>query len=257
MIYSQYSENSLTSKFVIFFEHTNFLIIITLIHINHEGIKNKRKGGIISDYNNSLDALIRNPIGWICYEIMKRTDPDWVKKQEQKTKSEFNSEENKTASSLYESPSQVEDEEDLDYSLAEDDYEEDDVVEESSESDNVSYNSESTPTRTGTRIDNLLEPSEDFKLRVRYLGNLFDGEYNEVIFTDQRIIFYKKTGFRGKNDKYTSLPISDLGEPFVEDVGTISKKSILRVDVGIEEPLEWKGSRSNIRTIHDMIRSLK
>lgn len=103
------------------------------------------------------------------------------------------------------------------------------------------------------KIRKILSSSETPVSHVRYSGKLFGGKYDKIVITNQRIIFYKTTGTFSKKIKCESVPLDKLGFPTIEEKGLISKKAILKVEIGMEEPLRWEGKPTDIQGLNQQI----
>ncbi len=106
------------------------------------------------------------------------------------------------------------------------------------------------------KVRGLLSASETPVSHVQYRGKVFGGQYDKIVITNKRLIFYKIIGSFSKKIKSESIPIEKLGFPTVEEKGLISKKAILKVDIGMEEPLRWDGNPSDIQSLNQEILSV-
>ena len=106
------------------------------------------------------------------------------------------------------------------------------------------------------KVRGILSSSETPVSHVRYNGKLFGGQYEKIVITNKRIIFYKIHGTFGKKIKHESIPLHKLGFPTVEEKGLISKKAILKIDVGLEEPIKWEDNPSKIHELNQQILSV-
>lgn len=100
------------------------------------------------------------------------------------------------------------------------------------------------------KVREILFSDETPVYHDRYSGKLFGGEYEKILITNKRIIFYKKTGTFSKKIKCETVPSSNLRIRSYEEKGTFSKKAILIVDIGMKEPLRWEGKPSDIQKLN-------
>lgn len=108
------------------------------------------------------------------------------------------------------------------------------------------------------KVREILQPSEKVMAHVRYDGRLFNREYDTVVITNKRIVFYTKSGHFGQKIKCKSVSINELEFRSLEEKGNISKKTVLKFDIiGMEEPLEFIGNSSEIMGIYHAILEAK
>jgi len=94
-------------------------------------------------------------------------------------------------------------------------------------------------------LKEILESGEILVFQTDYHGKLYNGEYDRLAFTDKRIIFYRKKGFAFNGWRGTKI--------FFEEKGTFSKKGILKIDIGMSEPIKLEGDLSKIKSLHHQI----
>jgi len=123
--------------------------------------------------------------------------------------------------------------------------------------DNMFNNSTSNSPPPTFEIDNkvreILGPSEKPVQLVRYRGKIFGGQYEKILITNKRLIFFKITGMFSKKLKYDQVRLRGLGFPTMEEKGWFSKKAIMKWDIGMGEPIKWEGNPSEIQGLNQQI----
>jgi len=106
------------------------------------------------------------------------------------------------------------------------------------------------------KVREILMPNETPVYHDRIGGKLFGGKYDRILFTDKRIIFYKKTGTFSKKIDSKFIPIHNLSIQSYEEKGLISKKGILKIDVGLGKPLTFEDSPSKVQPLYQLLSNL-
>ncbi|MGI0055891.1 MAG: PH domain-containing protein [Nitrosarchaeum sp.] len=106
------------------------------------------------------------------------------------------------------------------------------------------------------KVREILLANEKPVYHERFRGPQFGGKHDRILFTNQRIIFYNKTGTFSKKIGCDVLPIHNLRIQSYEEKGLLSKKGILKIDIGLGKPLTWEGSPSKIQPVYQLLSSL-
>ena len=106
------------------------------------------------------------------------------------------------------------------------------------------------------KVREILMANEIPVYHDRFVDKQFGGKYDRILFTNMRIIFYKKTGTFSKKINSKFLPIHDLKVQSYEEKGLFSKKGILKIDIGTGKPLTWEDSPSKIQPVYRLLSSL-
>jgi len=126
--------------------------------------------------------------------------------------------------------------------------------------DNMFNNSTSNSPPPTFEIDNkvreILGPSEKPVQLVRYRGKIFGGQYEKILITNKRLIFFKITGMFSKKLKFDPVRLHNLGSPTMEDKGFFSKKTIMKWNIGMGEPIKWEGNPTEIHDLNRQILSI-
>jgi len=127
--------------------------------------------------------------------------------------------------------------------------------------DNDVFNNSTSNTPPPTceiedKVREILGPSEKPVRVARYRGKIFGGQYEKILITNKRLIFFKITGTFSKKIKSDPVRLHNLGTPTMEEKGLISKKIVLKWDIGMEEPIKWEDNPSKMQELNQQILSV-
>ncbi len=103
-------------------------------------------------------------------------------------------------------------------------------------------------------IEDLFLPNEEIKYR-RNISNLSVGgeRFEEMVITNHRILFYKRTGLIFKNDVIETIGLDSITGVKYREKGMISKKGI--VEIHGEEMRRMEGSAAQMKQLYQVLSS--
>jgi len=83
----------------------------------------------------------------------------------------------------------------------------------------------------------------------------YQGDFYDFYITDRRLLWHKRTGLIFKKDKFVAEVIENVSGISYEEKGIISKKGIIKIQMG-DRKLEFSGSLKSIRAIYSQMQAL-
>lgn len=101
-------------------------------------------------------------------------------------------------------------------------------------------------------LEDLLLPNEEVRYRREIPNFKVSGEvYGELIVTDKRIIFYKRSGLIFKKDISETIGLSKISGLKFKEKGIISKKGVIEIHGPIKLTIE--GKLDDARYLHQTL----
>ena len=103
-------------------------------------------------------------------------------------------------------------------------------------------------------LEDLFLPNEEIKYR-RNISNLSVGgeRFDEMIITNHRILFYKRTGLIFKNDVVETIGLDSITGVKFRETGMISKKG--HVEIHGDEVRSMEGKASDMKQLYQVLSS--
>ena len=105
-------------------------------------------------------------------------------------------------------------------------------------------------------LEDILKPNETIVHRDKYSDLEYNEEsFEELVITNQRIIFYRRTGLVFKKDKGQSIPLRNIESVQFHEKGVMRKKGVLEIQVK-DSIIPLKGKLSEMKHLYNNILSL-
>lgn len=101
-------------------------------------------------------------------------------------------------------------------------------------------------------LDDLLHPNEEIRYR-REMGKFTVGgeKYDELIITNQRLIFYRRSGILFKKDMCETIGLSSIDGIKFKEKGRIFKKGVVEIFGSVKYRVE--GTLADGHQLHQML----
>jgi len=105
-------------------------------------------------------------------------------------------------------------------------------------------------------LEDLLEGQEVIVFRSDFHDLKFTGvRYDELAITNQRIVFYIRTGLLFKKDKSASISLKNIQSLNFHEKGVIRKKGELKIILG-DTAIPLEGDLSSMKHLYENLVSL-